>query len=125
MVFLHSHGVGTARAVRIFKTYGSDAVVAHSTLVFSQSPIPPCGVLAARAERIVTPARSCFPNYHPRRIPATSPKASLPRADIVFGRRRRSSWRDLSAEDGTDPRPECRSKNCLPVRFVRPRKVIP
>src|SRR5204863_8259796 len=26
MVFLHSHGVGTARAVRIFKTYGSDAV---------------------------------------------------------------------------------------------------
>ena len=26
MVFLHSHGVGTARTVRIFKTYGSDAV---------------------------------------------------------------------------------------------------
>jgi exodeoxyribonuclease V alpha subunit len=26
MVFLHSHGVGTARAVRIFKTYGPDAV---------------------------------------------------------------------------------------------------
>jgi exodeoxyribonuclease V alpha subunit len=26
MVFLRSHGVGTARAVRIFKTYGSDAV---------------------------------------------------------------------------------------------------
>jgi len=26
MVFLHSHGVGTARAVRIFKTYGVDAV---------------------------------------------------------------------------------------------------
>ncbi len=26
MVFLHSHGVGTARAVRIFRTYGSDAV---------------------------------------------------------------------------------------------------
>jgi exodeoxyribonuclease V alpha subunit len=25
MVFLHSHGVGTARAVRIFKTYGTDA----------------------------------------------------------------------------------------------------
>jgi len=22
MVFLHSHGVGTARAVRIYKTYG-------------------------------------------------------------------------------------------------------
>ncbi len=26
MVFLHKHGVGTARAVRIFKTYGTDAV---------------------------------------------------------------------------------------------------
>src|ERR1700730_8171303 len=26
MVFLHSHGVGTARAVRIFKTYGADAI---------------------------------------------------------------------------------------------------
>src|ERR1700724_4691283 len=26
MVFLHSHGVGTARAVWIFKTYGADAI---------------------------------------------------------------------------------------------------
>src|SRR5271167_4318375 len=26
MVFLHAHGVGTARAVRIFKTYGADAI---------------------------------------------------------------------------------------------------
>src|SRR5471032_258169 len=26
MVFLHSHAVGTARAVRIFKTYGADAI---------------------------------------------------------------------------------------------------
>jgi exodeoxyribonuclease V alpha subunit len=26
MIFLHSHGVSTARAVRIFKTYGSDAI---------------------------------------------------------------------------------------------------
>ena len=26
MVFLHEHGVGTARAVRIFRTYGADAV---------------------------------------------------------------------------------------------------
>ena len=26
MIFLHSHGVGTSRAVRIFKTYGVDAV---------------------------------------------------------------------------------------------------
>jgi exodeoxyribonuclease V alpha subunit len=26
MIFLHSHGVGTARAVRIYRTYGADAV---------------------------------------------------------------------------------------------------
>src|SRR5262249_3385513 len=26
MVFLQSHGVGTSRAVRIFKTYGADAI---------------------------------------------------------------------------------------------------
>ena len=26
MIFLHTHGVGTARAVRIFKTYGADAI---------------------------------------------------------------------------------------------------
>ncbi len=26
MIFLHAHGVGTARAVRIFKTYGYDAI---------------------------------------------------------------------------------------------------
>lgn len=34
MVFLHSHGVGTSRAVRIFKTYGADAVQ-----VMSDNPI--------------------------------------------------------------------------------------
>jgi exodeoxyribonuclease V alpha subunit len=26
MVFLHAHGIGTARAVRIFKTYGGHAI---------------------------------------------------------------------------------------------------
>jgi exodeoxyribonuclease V alpha subunit len=26
MIFLHAHGVGTSRAVRIYKTYGNDAV---------------------------------------------------------------------------------------------------
>ncbi len=30
MVFLHSHGVGTARAERIYKTYGGDAVLGES-----------------------------------------------------------------------------------------------
>ena len=36
MVFLHSNGVGTARAVRIYKTYGVDAVQ-----VIDRKPIPP------------------------------------------------------------------------------------
>ena len=35
MVFLHAHGVGTARAVRIFKTYGADAVQ-----VIDREPLP-------------------------------------------------------------------------------------
>jgi ATP-dependent exoDNAse (exonuclease V), alpha subunit - helicase superfamily I member len=38
MVFLHSNGVGTARAVRIFKTYGADAVQ-----VMSENPIAGSG----------------------------------------------------------------------------------
>ena len=33
MVFLHSHGVGTARAVRIFKTYGADAIPSRRELL--------------------------------------------------------------------------------------------
>jgi exodeoxyribonuclease V alpha subunit len=34
MIFLHSHGVGTARAVRIFKTYGAGAIQ-----VMTENPI--------------------------------------------------------------------------------------
>jgi exodeoxyribonuclease V alpha subunit len=37
MVFLHSNGVGTARAVRIFKTYGADAVQ-----VMTEDPLSAC-----------------------------------------------------------------------------------
>jgi exodeoxyribonuclease V alpha subunit len=33
MVFLHSHGVGTARAVRIYKAYGADAVQVMSDAI--------------------------------------------------------------------------------------------
>ena len=35
MLFLHAHGVGTARAVRIFKTYGAEAIQ-----VMSENPYP-------------------------------------------------------------------------------------
>lgn len=41
MVFLHQHGVGTARAVRIFKTYGVDAVQ-----VMSENPASRRGYFA-------------------------------------------------------------------------------
>ena len=39
MVFLHAHTVGTARAVRIFKTYGTDAVQVMTCLLYT-SPSP-------------------------------------------------------------------------------------
>jgi predicted flap endonuclease-1-like 5' DNA nuclease len=39
MVFLHSHGVGTARSVRIFKTYGVDAIQ-----VMTENPVSACGL---------------------------------------------------------------------------------
>jgi len=51
MVFLHSHGVGTARAVRIFKTYGSDAVQ-----VMTENPYRLARDIAASASR--PPTRS-------------------------------------------------------------------
>jgi exodeoxyribonuclease V alpha subunit len=45
MVFLHSHGVGTSRAVRIFKTYGPDAIS-----IISENP-----AIAARVTRSARP----------------------------------------------------------------------
>jgi exodeoxyribonuclease V alpha subunit len=40
MVFLHSHGVGTARAVRIFKTYGAERPVAERLLILADGTPP-------------------------------------------------------------------------------------
>jgi hypothetical protein len=58
MVFLHSHGVGTARAVRIFKTYGSDAVQ-----VMTENPYRLArdirGIGFKTADAIETPNSSC------------------------------------------------------------------
>jgi hypothetical protein len=45
MIFLHSHGVGTARAVRIFKTYGADAI----QIMIENTPLP-----------ITLPAQTCW-----------------------------------------------------------------
>jgi exodeoxyribonuclease V alpha subunit len=49
MVFLHSHGVGAARAVRIYKTYGVDAVQ-----VMSENPYRLAREYAASASRPLT-----------------------------------------------------------------------
>ena len=41
MLFLHGHGVGTSRAVRIFKTYGADAVQAPGRARHRRAPAAP------------------------------------------------------------------------------------
>ena len=72
MVFLHSHGVGTARAVRIFKTYGADAVqvmtenpyrlagdirgIEYQTLI----PFPPLDPAGGTPEAIITEPYMAF-----------------------------------------------------------------
>jgi hypothetical protein len=49
MLFLHSNGVGTSRAVRIYKTYGADAV-----RLISENPIGWLATSAASAsERLI------------------------------------------------------------------------
>jgi exodeoxyribonuclease V alpha subunit len=71
MVFLHSHGVGTARAVRIFKTYGADALQ-----VMSENP---ASVSASSAPAYVPPPR-------PTRAPegSSQPPQSGPASRITL-----------------------------------------
>ena len=45
MVFLHAHGVGTSRAVRIYKTYGADAIAHHPRQ--SRTAWPPTSTASA------------------------------------------------------------------------------
>jgi exodeoxyribonuclease V alpha subunit len=51
MVFLHSHGVGTARAVRIFKTYGNDAVQVMASVNYQHLNSTP-GIRDAQANMV-------------------------------------------------------------------------
>lgn len=62
MVFLHSHGVGTARAVWIFKTYGNDAVQVMAENPYRQ----------AVSSRIITTAHAI--NAAPSPICARHPR---------------------------------------------------
>jgi exodeoxyribonuclease V alpha subunit len=50
MVFLHQHGVGTARAVRIFKTYGTDAVqvMSENPYRLAKEALPSCSACMIR-----------------------------------------------------------------------------
>jgi exodeoxyribonuclease V alpha subunit len=57
MIFLHAHGVGTSRAVRIYKTYGADAV-----RLISEDPYRRLATSGASASRQQTPSpRSSAP----------------------------------------------------------------
>ena len=51
MIFLHSHGVSTSRSVRIFKTYGADAIQ-----VLSENPYRLPMMSAGSASRRPTPS---------------------------------------------------------------------
>jgi exodeoxyribonuclease V alpha subunit len=52
MLFLHSNGVGTSRAVRIYKTYGADAVLQSTAILRVPTPRnPPNQSLPHRACR--------------------------------------------------------------------------
>ena len=79
MVFLHSHGVGTARAVRIFKTYGADAIQ-----VMSENPYR----LGARHPRHRLQDRRCDRDAARHRQGGDGPGARrhLLRADRSDGR---------------------------------------
>lgn len=57
MVFLHSHGVGTARAVRIYNTYGADAVQVMTEKPPSIQPVTARSRGSAGPSR--QPTRSC------------------------------------------------------------------
>src|SRR5512132_4336876 len=92
MIFLHSHGVGTLRAVRIFKTYGAEAIRLISENPYclardirgigfksaDQTLLPDSGPVGTRlsrgAGRMLTlqPVRSDRPR---RRAPPSSPRA--------------------------------------------------
>jgi exodeoxyribonuclease V alpha subunit len=69
MVFLHSHGVSTARAVRIFKTYRNDAVQVMWPLAARGLPRTPTGspaTSAASASRPRTRSRYGWGSRRPR-----------------------------------------------------------
>ena len=60
MLFLHSHGVGTSRAMRIFMTYGTDAVGVISDNPYRlASDIRGIGLMPLRSSMSAGDGRSC------------------------------------------------------------------
>ena len=94
MVFLHAHGVGTSRAVRIYKTYGSDAIG-----LIRENPYRLArdirGIGFVTADRIAAQARHRADGDHPRARRAAARAAA------------RRSTRGTRA---------CRARNCLDAR---------
>jgi exodeoxyribonuclease V alpha subunit len=70
MVFLHSHGVGTARAVRIFKTYGGDASTLSliSTVGFAIFTIPRVSWSSFESP-VLASSRTCEPSFMASPLP--------------------------------------------------------
>src|SRR6478672_2750882 len=77
MVFLHSRGVGTARAVRIYKTYGADAIQ-----VMTENPYR-----IARAISGVDRLQDCRRDRHQARHSEDSHDPN-PRRDLLCARKR-------------------------------------
>ena len=61
MIFLHSHGVSTSRAVRIFKTYGADAIQ-----VLSENPYRLARTCAGSASKRPTRSQPGWGSRRPR-----------------------------------------------------------
>ncbi len=93
MVFLHSHGVGTARAVRIYKTYGPGAIQVMTenpyrlaAFAFNEGERPTLAVIKPVALRLLigrvdNQAVYGFAFHH------ASPmifKLSMPRSSMIF-----------------------------------------
>jgi ATP-dependent exoDNAse (exonuclease V) alpha subunit len=67
MLFLHSHGVGTSRAVRIFKTYGADAVQVISDNPYRLARHPGHRLQVRRPDRDAARDREDGDDPRPRR----------------------------------------------------------
>jgi ATP-dependent exoDNAse (exonuclease V) alpha subunit len=103
MIFLHSHGVGTARAVRIYKTYGGDAVQVIETLDQNRHA-PVCQRSMDRAIRSDMD-RGFAADIRARRLPLRPPPS--PRVELCRRFRQRER-RALGRTEQASGRARCR-----------------